>query len=341
MSLFSSLADSFSTPKPTQGPKTASTDLAQNGQMDLTSGGAAGTGGVYDVDPANWYTAQPYGFRYNSRNGDQFVMFLPIAPSNITITTNFPTNMVSTLYGTVEEHSDVRYYDIVIEGTTGIAPKFVSPSWGGTVDGNSDNVAYDQTKEPGRARFPINSNIALGGFFSNTVSQVQNLMNQAGKAVSAIGGLFGSNSPKPETALYTDQTGYMAFHNLYRFLKRYQQNAAGLSLTGVPGLPQPTVHPLTWFNYKDGNEYNIVIKSFSMKKSSDNPMLYNYSIVMRGYNLKTVGGFLTTDDLTQRLADLGLNGVKSSTLFSSIKGATNAAKAVVGGAANGVNLFGR
>jgi len=166
-------------------------------------------------------------------------------------------------------------------------------------------------------------------------------MNQAGKAVSAVGGLFGSNTPKPETALYTDQTGYMAFHNLYRFLKRYQQNAAGLNLTGVPGLPQGTTHPLSFFNYKDGNEYNVVIKNFTMRKSADNPMLYNYSITMRGYNLKTVGGFLTEDDLQQRLVDLGLNGVKSSTAFSSIKGAVNSAKAVVGGAAGGINNFGR
>jgi hypothetical protein len=335
MSLFSSLADSFSTPTPTQGPRKPSNDLAP-GSLDVTSGS-----GTYENNPANWYSAKPYGFRYNTRTGDQFVMFLPISPSNITITTNFAVNIIPTLYGTVEEHSDIRYYEIVIEGTTGIAPQFVSPSYNGPSSSNNDSVAYANLKEPGRARFPINSNVALGGFLSSTVSQVSNLLNQANKAVSAIGGLFGSNSPKPETALYTDQTGYVAFHNLYRFLKRYKQNAAGLNVQGIPGLPAAPTHPLTFFNYKDGNEYDVAIRSFTMRKSADNPMLYSYSIVMRGYNLRTSGSSLPTDDLTQRLSDLGLSGVKSSTLFSSIKGATNAAKAVVGGAANGINLFGR
>lgn len=335
MSLFSSLADSFSTPSPTQGPRKASNDLAP-GSLDVTSGF-----GTYENNPANWYSAKPYGFRYNTRTGDQFVMFLPISPSNTTITTNFAVNIIPTLYGTVEEHSDIRYYEIAIEGTTGIAPQFTTPSYNGPSSSNNDSVNYADLKQPGRASFPINSNVALGGFFSNTVSQVSNLLNQANKAVTAIGGLFGANSPKPETALYTDQTGYVAFHNLYRFLKRYKQNAAGLKLDGTPGLPQSPTHPLTFFNYKDGNEYDVAIKSFTMRKSADNPMLYNYSIVMRGYNLRTSGSQLPTDDLTNRLQDLGLNGVKSSTLFSSIKGATNAAKAVVGGAANGINLFGR
>jgi hypothetical protein len=268
-----------------------------------------------------------------------FTMFMPIAPSNINITTHFATNLVPTLYGTVEEHSDVRYYDIVIEGTTGIAPQFTDSAPSGTAD-----VAYANLKQPGRAAFPINSNVALGGFFSNTVSQISNLMNQAGKAVSAVGGIFGRNAPKPETAVYTDQTGYTAFHNLYRFLLAYKKDVSGLTINGQSN-PTPyaaNTHPITFFNYKDGNEYSVVIRGFQLRKSADNPMLYNYSITMRGYNMVSSGkGLQQLENITQRLQDLGLNGVKSSTLFSQIKGATNAAKAVVGGAANGVNLFGR
>jgi hypothetical protein len=70
-------------------------------------------------------------------------------------------------------------------------------------------------------------------------------------------------------------------------------------------------------------------------------MLYNYSIIMRGYNIHSAGQFTVGENLEARLAALGLNGVKSSTLLSQIKAASNAAKAVVGSAANGVNLFGR
>ena len=331
MGIFSSLADTFSTPNPGQNRQVALNDT----QRQLVADGSQqmGLDQLYQLVPTNWYTAKPYGFRFTMRGGRIFTMFLPISPSNINITTHFATNLIPTLYGTVEEHSDVRYYDIVIEGTTGIAPQFTDVANSGVVD-----IAYANLKQPGRAKFPINSNIALGGFFSNTVSQVSNLLNNAGKAVSNVVG-----GQKPiEAAVYTDQTGYTAFHNLYRFLLAYKKDAAGLTIDGQSNPTPYTTHPMTFFNYKDGNEYSVVVRNFTLRKSADNPMLYNYSIVMRGYNVVSSGkGLQQLENITQRLQDLGLNGVKSSTLLTQIKNVTNAAKATVGSAANGVNLFGR
>lgn len=344
MGLFSSFSDSASIPSPNLGVNTALNDL----QITPKSVGVGGTNSVasgndnmqldtlYKPTPANWYTAKPYGFKLKKRDGTQFIMFLPISPSNINVTTHFATNMIPTLYGTVEEHSDVRYYDIVIEGTTGIAPKFTEVANGG--GGNTISSAYDWIKQPGRAKFDISSSVALGGFFSNTISQVSNLLNQADKAIQGITG----NVSKQETAVYTDQTGYMAFHSLYRFLLAYKKDAAGLTIDGDSNPLQYSSHPLTFFNYKDGNQYSVVIRNFQLRRSADNPMLYNYSIVMRGYNLASSGNDLAQlENLSQRLKDLGLDGVKSSTLLTRVKGVSNAAKAVVGSAANGVNLFGR
>jgi hypothetical protein len=255
-------------------------------------------------------------------------MFMPITPSNINISTNFATNVIPTLYGTVEEHSDIRYFDIVIEGTTGLAPKFVDVANSGVAD-----IAYPALAQGGRAKFPIASVGALGGFFSSTVASISNILNQAGKAVSAIAGQ--SNQPL-ETGIYNNQTGYLAFHNLYRFLMRYKKDAAGVD-SQVPR----TTHPLTFFNYKDGNEYDVAVKNFTLRRSTENPMLYYYSITMRGYNIRSCGGLKTLEDLNQRLNDLGLNGVKASSLLSTISSVSNSAKAIVGSAANGINLFGR
>ena len=347
MGIFSSLADSFSTPNPSQDPKHALSDL----QLAVARTGGGGAyqlqlDSLYSVTPSNWYTAKPYGFKLTKRDGKTYVMFLPISPSNINVTTHFATNMIPTLYGTVEEHSDVRYYDIVIEGTTGIAPQFTNVS-SSLEKGNGIDTAYDDLRQPGRAKFNISSNVALGGFFSNTVSQVSNLLNQAGKAVSAISSPGEPGAPGPETAVYTDQTGYVAFHNLYRFLLPYKKDAAGLAVdpadqSQYKQKPYNKAHPLTFFNYKDGNEYNVVMRNFVLRKSADHPMLYNYSIVMRGYNIKTGGQNLNLlDSMAQRLRDLGLNGVQSSTYLSQVKAVTNGAKAVVGGALNAKNLFGR
>jgi hypothetical protein len=335
MSIFSSLSDAFSTPGASQKPKTA-----QNDQIIGSS--ALNVDNIYKPDPTAWYSAKPYGFKLTKKDGTSFIMFMPITPSNINVSTNFATNIIPTLYGTVEEHSDVRYYDIVIEGTTGMAPKFVSPSGG--VDSTSKaaaangdpNTAYGALQQPGRASFKIASSAALGGLFSSTIANAANILNQAQKAMSTISGLFGGNTTAPETGLYVNQTGYMAFHNLYRFLLAYKKDAAG-----VESDQQRQSHPLTFFNYKDGVEYDVAVRNFTLKRSAENPMLYYYSITMRGYNIRPNGSQIPTEDLKNRLEDLGLAGVNSSSLLSSIKSVSSNAKAILGSAVNGVNLFGR
>jgi len=278
---------------------------------------------IYEVDNDNWYTAKPYGFKFNPRSGSSVIMFLPINPSNLTITTNFATNVISTLYGTVEEHSDVRYYDITIEGTTGFAPKYVDPQ------GSDATVAAQMGRRSGRSSFAVTQGISLGGFFSKTLATVNAIK---GKASDLLNG-----SPKPKSGIDADNSGYAAFHNLYRFLLAYKKDAAGVNGSTLPRKG----HPLTFFNYKDNNEYDVAVKGFSLRKSADNPMLYNYSIQLRGYNIRTVSSGDVADDLNQRLKDLGLDGVDGSSILGDIKSISNSAKGIVGAAVGGINILGR
>lgn len=302
------------------GPSTPS----KNGQIDLDSKLNMGENGdgLYSVIKANWYTALPYGFHFNPRPGGPFVnqvtMFLPISPSNLSVTTQFATNIITTLYGTVEEHSAVRYYDIVISGTTGYAPKYVYP-----VD-----AMAQATPAVGRASFSIAGSAPLGGFLSKTLSLVSVIAN---KATALLG-----NTPPVNTGVYIDQSGYLAFHNLYRFLLIYKRDAAGQS-----SIAPRTQHPLTFFNYKDNIEYDVAIRGFSMVKDSENPQLYNYTIQLRGYNQRSAGASQTPEDITQRLQDLGLNGIKGSSLLGQIQSATDSAKMIVGSALGGINVLGR
>ena len=320
MGFFSSLSDAFSTPNAQQTPNTAFNDIiAASSDLQLDN--------LYAPDQTSWYTAKPYGFKLTQRTGTPFIMFLPINPSNLNVSTNFATNIIPTLYGTVEEHSDVRYYDIVIEGTTGMSPKFVEPA-----NSTDPNYAYGALAQTGRAQFKIASSVPLGGFFSSTIAQISNVLAQAGKIANTLTG----NNTAPETGIYTNQTGYLAFHNLYRFLLKYKKDAAG-----VESNAHRTTHPLTFFNYKDGVEYDVAVKNFTLRRSAENPMLYYYSITMRGYNIRSSGGLADFPDLNQRLKDLGLDGVQSSSLLSTIKSVSSGVKAIVGSAANGINLFGR
>jgi hypothetical protein len=312
----SDLTSIFSRPKPQDVPKAQGTipDASQLfNDMDKT----------YKVESQNWYSAKPYGFKMSTRDGGTFTMFLPISPSNLNIQTPFATNIIPTLYGTVEEHSDVRYFDISIEGTTGMAPQFVKPG-----AGQDAATIYSQLRQSGRTGTPIAGSISAGGFFAKTLA----LANQIkGKAADLLDG-----GPKPKTGIVADNSGYVAFHNLYRFLLQYKKDAAG---TGGSTAARQS-HPLTFFNYKDNNQYDVVVRSFSMRKSAENPNLYYYSIQLRGYNLRSISSPIN-DNLTQRLKDLGINGVDSSSVLGDIKSISSQAKGILGSFVGGISVLGR
>lgn len=302
------------------GPTTTKNGAAT---MDTILAGQPGDG-LYSVLKKNWYTAKPYGFTFNPRgNSSAITMYLPISPSNIAVQTQFATNIITTLYGTVEEHSEVRYYDISISGTTGMAPKYVYPLQGAATP-NPPVIS----PLLGRASFPMVGSLDLGGFFAKTLSLVTQIVDKATD-------LAGMQTPI-NTAIYIDQSGYLAFHNLYRFLLVYKRDVAGQS-----SIADRNQHPLTFFNYKDNVMYDVVIRSFNVVKDSENPQLYNYSINMRGYNLRTAGTNPTNSTSDQQLAALGLAGVKNGSFLGDIKVATDSAKQIVGAALGGVNVIGR
>ena len=281
---------------------------------------------TYSIKSQNWYTAKPYGFKATFRNDKTIVMFLPISPNNLQITTNFATNVIPTLYGTVEEHSDVRYFDITISGTTGIAPRFVGPS---IVEGKMDpGAAHDSIRRSGRSAFSPVDSYSAGGFFAKTLAIANQIKTKATELVNG--------ATKPETGINADNSGYVAFHNLYRFLLQYKKDAAGTS--GFVG--KRTQHPLTFFNYKDGNRYDVAVRGFTMTRSADNPMLYNYSIQLRGYNLRGLTDNVN-EDLQRRLQDLGLAGIDGSSILGDIKSLSNKAKSIIGSAVGGINQLGR
>ena len=299
-------------------------NLTQNSQTGIPSL-ATFRGSVdstpYDVSNVtqNWYQALPYGFRFFPRNSTQnstpFTFYLPISPSDITVVTHFATNVIPTLYGTVEEHSEQRYYDITITGTTGIAPKYVNVS--PAVSDISNGRAGQDISILGA----IGPQLA-GGFFAKTLGQVNNILNKVvDTAASVIPGI------KTETAgVDLKSSGYVAFHRFYKFLLAYKRDVSGLTSQG-----NFNVHPLKFINYKDHCMYDCAIQRFSLSRNAKDPLLYNYNIVMRAYNLQDLTGNLTFRKTASTLDALGLNG-KSSSVFSKVKGLINGAKSAVGGA---------
>ena len=269
---------------------------------------------IYDSGESfqgNWYRQRPYTFIFTDKSNKRYYFNLPISPSNLNITTHFATNLIPTMYGTVEEHSEQRYFDITISGTTGIAPTYHEPQQLSAPYMLSPLI---QSKNKGRSSYKITDGINLGGFAQRSID----ILRQATDRASDI---FGPDTVKPGIAV--DQTGYVAFHNFYKFLLNYKKDVSSSNQSSRQR------HPLTFVNYKDNNRYDVSISTFQLTRDASNPMLYNYNIVMRGYNLGSAlkeGNILDTGEEAELLKKLGLDGVKNS-LFSKMANKVRLAKA--------------
>ena len=293
---------------------------------------------IYQISgfESNWYQALPYGFKFTARNGSSYVMPLPISPTNINITTHYATNVITTLYGTMEEHSEQRYYDITIEGTTGVAPRYTAP-FADNLDKTTEGLNSASNRLPGRDGFSTRSQLlGADGFLQQTIGAISQIANAAADTIQAIRGKTDSYV----TGIVPQKSGYTAFHNLYRFFKFYKDDTAGVG-TNLPARVKPLQHPLIFFNYKDNNQYNVSIQRFVLRRSADNPMLYYYSIVLRAYNLQVAGSTPNSQTNNARLNELGLDGINASTAFSRMKAASGALKSGLGAVGGLGNSLGR
>lgn len=300
-------------------------------------GAFSGDKNSYSPIAENWYKSLPYAFVATDASGLKKIFYLPLNPSNISVVTHFATNVIATVGGTVEEHAPQRYFDISIAGTTGIAPQNVSESTSAgnlafsvlnavTGIGLNSTGRQTYTPEPSLGQY-------TGGFFAKTVGALDNTINAARDVLAG--------ARTHEAGFSAGVSGYMAFHNFYRFLlesKRNLQQGEGGSLAGrassainsaTKGLSDRTgvtskIQPLKFISYKDNTEYTCAITRFELTRSSDSPMLYNYSIQLKAYKLSSVGDGGQGPAAVDRLAALGLGG--KPTLLSTIKGKANAAK---------------
>lgn len=277
---------------------------------------------LYKPVSTNWYKTFPYGFRFTPRNGNNPVtFFLPINPTDISVATRFATNIVTTLYGVVEEHSEVRYYDMTISGTTGFAPRYINAQYQSHGMYDLKDETSGKWKSSGRLTYD-RASIGLGG----ALPQLTNLISQTKDNFSDLAGAFGDG--KPDNGLHVDKTGYAAFHNFYRFLLAYKKDTSGQNGFKDRG----SKHPMTWLNYKDHNKYDCIITGFNLNRSAQNPFLYNYSITMRCFNLRDIDAAdPDVSDLSK--FGLGFNGIDSVPGFAAIGNAVGSAAGLLNSAA--------
>lgn len=246
----------------------------------------------YETPTESWYKNLPYAFIIPAdKENSNRIFFLPINPSGLSITTYFATNVTTTLYGIVEEHSEQRVFDITIQGTTGIVAR------------NCEEVSQDKAKDAKstvRQSYIVDSTLNIstkdtGGFFARTIGRAQQAANQATDAIKTA---MGKTNPH-KSGVDPKNSGYLAFHNFYKFLLSYKKNMSKRGKNG--GIP------LIFRNYKDNNEYSCVLQSFTLERNSNDPMLYSYNIRMRAYDIRTAASTSEAKDLTNRTKELGLD----------------------------------
>jgi hypothetical protein len=265
----------------------------------------------------NWLKSAPYAFQANIE-GKQRTFYLPISPQNLTISTYFATNTIATLYGTVEEHSEQRYFDIAIQGTTGFSPAF-----------------YDQNQQipsAGRESFASTAfmSSSIYGFASGLIGKLNKAAQQAKDIYKSISG---TTDGQFQAGVSVSRSGYAAFHNLYRFLLAHKKYASSGKMSANIGSENlndlskdPT--PLYFINFKDNNKYSCVVQRFTLERSANQPMLYNYNIQLRAYNISPAVAPTVTNVAAARLTALGLDGSTAS-IASSFKGAVSNSKGLL------------
>ena len=272
---------------------------------------------IYSTDFSNWLKSTPYAFEAKIDDGKPKIFYLPISPQNLVISTYFATNTIATLYGTIEEHSEQRYFDISIQGTTGFSPAFY----------NIDQQIPSAGRESFASTAVIRSDL-FGGFASGLIGKLNKVAKQATDIYGAVAG----NTGPAKSGVTASRSGYAAFHNLYRFLLAHKQYASGGNLSANVKSESldsfsTTPTPLYFLNFKDNNKYSCVVQRFSLERSADKPMLYNYNIQLRAYNLSSITNKPTLYNKA-RLQALGLDGSTAS-IASSFKGAVSNSKGLL------------
>jgi hypothetical protein len=283
------------------------------------------------------YTTTSYGFRYYI-DKSVFEFWLPINPSNLSIVTNFANSVTPTLYGAIEERSEIKTYSIVISGNTGIAPKNVRMR----VDSASTNQDVKpstmtsvspgtESSSPGRSGPKTSLINDAGNFIAQNLDFtgfVKKRILPLSQGISdLVGSIFGSDAP---SGFKNYNSGYAAFHNFYRFLWTYQKLVGSKTLESDKNSTDPIYSndikkrnssnvKLFFYNYKDKYAMHVSPQRFTLNRSSDSPYVYNYSIELIGLGYYPITGKSYSEDTLQnQLSSLGLDGVRSNTLRGTV-----------------------
>jgi hypothetical protein len=269
-------------------------------------------GKIWSVKGADWYQVYGYQFAINvtteKETKDSFKFTLPIPPQSFMVKPVMATRATPTIGGVVEETSAVVFWIIQMQGTTGVAVN----------RGENDGVSRNEVAKTFRDN--ITTTGLLSGVSANLNKTISKIGGVADKAIDAFGrvsnaikskdfagavssaaeGFVGAANtallpplPYSSSAVSQEGNGFTEAQELQKFFYMYSK------LKGK----SPNKYSLIFRCYKTNQEWDVIVKDFSLQISAQNPNLYKYSISLQGWNCRAVG-----DKMTKPIDRLGPNG---------------------------------
>lgn len=247
---------------------------------------------LWSISGQDWYKVYGYQFQVRVKDNSKasfvpkFYFTLPIPPQVWDASPVLPSRITPTLGGITEEVSKVSLWDISMSGTTGIAAsrqegdeekrQFVAKRFRDTI--TTTGLLAGQFAKVNKA---INKIGGLVDSAINTVQGVANAKNPLDALSQGVGGVTGAINnallpalPYSSSAVSDVTNGYTEAQELEKFFFIYHHIKA----------ENPEKYALYFVNYKTNQEWRVAIKGFRLRKAANQPFLYQYSIVLKGWD---------------------------------------------------------
>jgi hypothetical protein len=244
---------------------------------------------LWEVNGQDWYKIFAYQFKVVRPGGTPYYYTLPIPPQAYECKPIIPSKVTPTIGGVTEENSAVTFWLINMSGTTGISAS------------RAEGDEKTRKQVAGKFRETISTTGLLSGTFANIdriINKAVGVLDTAGNIIQA----FDDKNPTPGLNTISGATGEVvgAVNNALLPPLPYSASAVNGVTNGFTEAEElqkffyiyqklksenPDDYNLYFINYKTNQQWRVIVKSFSLQKSAQNPMLYRYGISLQGWDV--------------------------------------------------------
>lgn len=257
---------------------------------------------LWSIEGENWYKYFGYLFTIEMVNENEKMNYmLPIPPSSYICKPIIPAQVTPSLGGIIEEVSDIKFFLISMEGTTGMA--------GGR---SSDDKYREQLQKNFR------DTITTTGLLSGTFAQATGVLNKVAGAADrvldtvnnfslenaahnikgAINDALTPPHPYGSSAIHNRHNGFTEaytmkkFFYVYHILKNYS----------------PKNYNLYFTNIKTDQSWRIIVKDFNMQQNAQNPFLIRYSMSLQAWDVNKANRTEKANEKRKAFDRFGIEG---------------------------------